>query len=75
MSVIAVAHNHVILGIETRENRARRISYLWVNEKRGFWAASPVVARDQLRGQQQNVMAATANRFFAREKGYYHAGS
>ncbi len=34
----------------------RRISYLWSDEKRGFWAAPEVVARDQLRGKRQHVI-------------------
>ena len=39
--------------------RKSRINYLWSDEKRGFCAAPEVVARDQLRGQGQNVIGAS----------------
>jgi hypothetical protein len=38
MRVSVVAHNHVILGSEIRENWTRRINYLLSEKKTGFWA-------------------------------------
>jgi hypothetical protein len=35
------------------------MNYLWSDEKRGFWAAPEVVARDQLRWQGQSVIGAS----------------
>jgi hypothetical protein len=41
-----IAHKHLILGIETHENRMRKISYLWSDETWGFGAALGVVPWD-----------------------------